>query len=190
MKTLNILFIAITAITLGSCAEQKVTYSLDKEKSSLTWKGMTDPSYFHYGSVKITEGSIEMEGEKLVGGTFSIDLKTIKVEDDLPQKKKDYLAEHLMDTSFFFVAKYPVVKVKVNGYENGKLSTVINVRGIDIKQEIPVKLKKDKKSVRINGKFDVDFSALNMAGTQPEEGSEEHVLPVISYELDLVLNKK
>jgi hypothetical protein len=82
------------------------------------------------------------------------------------------------------------VNVFVNGYENGKLATTINVRGVELKQDIVVKLTTDDKKATIKGKFEVDFSKLNMKGMQPDPGSTEHVLPTISFDLNLSLTKK
>jgi polyisoprenoid-binding protein YceI len=196
MKKLNFLFIAIAAITLASCggsdkAAEKATYSLDTETSSLKWKGSKSAEYFHVGSVQFTEGTIEMEGENLVAGKFTIDMNSIVTEDEtLPEDKKAYLTGHLKDTVFFFTAENPNVTVTVNGYENGKLDAVISVLGQDMKQSIPVKVKSDAKKVTINGKFDLDFAALNLAGMQPDPESGEKVLSVVSYDLNLTLNKK
>ncbi len=189
---------ASLALTIASCgggseemAAEKVTYTLDQEASQLKWKGSENPEYFHTGSVKITEGTIEMEGDQLVSGNFTIDLNTIVAEDaTLPAEKKEYLAAHLKDTSFFFVADFPKVDVKVSSYENGKLATTISVRGKEIKQDIPVTMTKDENSISFNGKFSVDFSALEMPGTQPKPGKDEHVLPTVDFEMNLKLNKK
>lgn len=191
MKYTILLFTAASVLSLVSCAPEKTTYNLDTKASSLQWKGSVDPEYFHTGTVNFKDGSIEMEGEKLVKGTFTIDMNTITGSDtSLSAEKNEKLAKHLKDTDFFSVIKYPNVTVTVNGYDNGKLSTTINVLGKDVKQDIPVKLEKKENSVTISGKFDVDFSALKIEGMQPEEGSKDHVQPVISYEMNLVLNKK
>lgn len=196
MKKLNFLFIALVAITVASCGgsdkvAEKTTYSLDTETSSLKWKGSKSPEYFHVGSVKFTEGSIDMEGENIVAGAFTIDMNSIVAEDaTLPEDKKAYLTGHLKDTVFFFTAENPNVTVTVSGYENGKLATIISVLGQEMKQSIPVKVKSDDKKVTINGKFDLDFAALKLAGMQPDPESGEKVLSVVSYELNLTLNKK
>jgi len=191
MKYTILLFTAASVLSLVSCAPKKTTYTLDTKASSLQWKGSVDPEYFHTGTVNFKDGSIEMEGEKLVGGTFTIDMNTIAGNDtSLNAEKNQKLAKHLKDTDFFSVIKYPKVTVTVNSYDKGKLSTTINVLGKDVKQDIPVKLENKENTVTISGKFDVDFSALKIKGMQPEKGSEEHVQPVISYEMNLVLNKK
>lgn len=193
MKILNTIMIAAAAVALVSCggAEEKTTYSLDTKNSSLTWKGAKSAEYFHTGTVNFTEGSVEMEGDKLISGTFTIDMNTITSGDDnIPAEKKEYLNAHLKDTAFFFAVKFPNVTVKVDGYENGKLSTVINVRGQEIKQNIPVELVKSEKNVTISGKFSVDFASLNMPGFQPDPESGEKIQSAIEYDLNLTLNKK
>jgi polyisoprenoid-binding protein YceI len=197
MKAFNILLIAASAVTLASCGgaeektAEKATYTLDVNSSSLKWKGSEGPEYFHTGSIKFLDGTVEMEGDKLINGNFTVDMNAITVEDkELPEEKKGYLTEHLKDTSFFFVAEFPKVTVSVNGYENGKLSTTINVRGQEVKENIPVKLTFKEKTVTISGKFSIDFAALKMEGMEPDPESGDKIDSKVEYDLQLNLNKK
>jgi polyisoprenoid-binding protein YceI len=193
MKILNTIMMAAIAVALVSCggSKEKTTYSLDTKSSSLTWKGAMSAEYFHTGTVNFTEGSIEMEGDKLLSGTFTIDMNTITSGDDnIPAEKKEYLNAHLKDTAFFFAVKFPNVTVNVDGYENGKLSTMINVRGQEIKQNIPVELVHTEKNVTIAGKFSIDFAALKMPGMEPDPTTGEKIQSLIEYDLNLTLNKK
>lgn len=193
MKIVNTIMIAAATAVFVSCesANEKTTYSLDAKNSSLIWKGSMDEEYFHTGTVDITEGTVEMESDKLVAGTFSIDMNTIKSGDDnISEEKKEYLNAHLKDTAFFFAAKFPTVSVKLDGYENGKLSTVINVRGQEIKQNIPVKLVTKEKNLMISGKFSIDFASLKIPGMEPDPESGEKIQSSIEYDLKLTLNKK
>ena len=196
MKGLNFILVGAVALTLVSCGTkteetaEKVAFKLDTKSSSLKWKGSKSAEYFHTGSVAFTDGTVEMEGDKLVSGTFTIDMNSIVVEDaTLPDDKKAMLAGHLKDTAFFFVAENNAVTVTVNGFENGKLSTIINVRGQEIAQEIPVTLTSNDKTVTIKGKFDLDLAALKMAGMEPDPETGEKIQTKIAYELDLTLNK-
>ena len=197
MKVLNIIMIAAAAVTLASCGgaeeqtAEKTTYSLDLNKSSLKWKGSKSADYFHTGSVKFLDGSVEMEGDKLVSGSFTIDMNSIVPEDkELPAEKKEYLAAHLKDTAFFFAAEFPKVTVTIDGYEGGKLSTTINVRGQEIKESVPVKLTSTDKNLTIAGKFSIDFAALKMAGMEPDPESGEKIQSKVEYDLNLTLDKK
>jgi polyisoprenoid-binding protein YceI len=197
MKAFNLLFVAAAAISLVSCGgseeptAEKVTYQLDTKASTLAWTGSKNPSYFHIGSVNFSSGSVEMEGDKLVGGTFTVDMNSIDSKDpNVPADKLPMLVGHLKDTAFFFVADFPEVTVTVGEYANGKLPTTITVKGMDIKQDIAVKVVSTESNVKITGKFDVDFSALKMMGMEPQPGSPEHVLPIINFDLNLSLDKK
>jgi hypothetical protein len=70
---------------------------------------------------------------------------------------------------------------------DGKLPVTIVISGTEIKQNIDAKVTYEDGKGSISGKFDIDFSALNAKGFQPKEGQTEHVLPVISFDLNLLL---
>ena len=68
MKAINVLAGLSLVVALASCGNaeekaEKVTFNLDAKASTLGWKGSKDANYFHTGVVKITKGSIDMEGE-------------------------------------------------------------------------------------------------------------------------------
>jgi hypothetical protein len=186
-----------STLTLSSCnssneneVEEKVTYQLDLEKSSLAWKGAENEEYFHTGVLNFKDGIIEMMGDKVLNGNFSIDLNTLTANDKtLPDEKKEMLASHLKDTSFFFVADYPTIKVSVKEYNEGKLTTVISVRGVEIEQQLPVELKKDESSMTIKGKFNVNLAPLKMKGMEPDPESGEKIQDDVAFDLNLVLKK-
>jgi hypothetical protein len=58
-----------------------------------------------------------------------------------------------------------------------------------MKQNLPVTAKFSGDDALIAGAFDVDFSDLKIKGMQPREGKDSHVLPVIHFDLNLVLSK-
>jgi polyisoprenoid-binding protein YceI len=198
MKMLNVLLVGAIAFGFASCGSseseaekvEKVSYKLDAATSSLKWKGSKSAEYFHEGTVSITEGSIEMEGDALVAGSFTIDLNTMVSTDAmLPEDKKAMLVGHLMAEDFFNTAKNAIVKVTLNGYENGKLSTTINLLGQDTKQDLAVKLVSDENGASIVGKFDVDFASLNMPGMQPDPETGEQIQSAIAFDLNVQLKK-
>jgi len=194
---LNVLLVGTIALGFASCGTneeevkvEKTTYKLDAAASSLKWKGSKSAEYFHEGTVNITEGTIEMEGDSLIAGSFTIDLKTISSTDAmLPEDKKAMLVGHLMAEDFFNTAKNAIVKVTLNGYENGKLSATINVLGQDIQQELAVKMVSDEKGASIVGTFDLDISSLNMAGFQPDPSTGEKIQSAIAFDLNVQLKK-
>jgi len=98
------------------------------------------------------------------------------------------LAGHLKNEDFFNVAKYATAHVHIGEYKDGKLHTTVNVLGKEVSHHIPVTLKADAKTASISGKFDFDFTEAHIPGTIPEEGDEESISPIFTFDLDLKLN--
>ncbi len=199
MKIINVIAMSVIGVALVSFAfkntevtkKHQNSYTLNKENSILGWKGGKNDSYFHSGNVKFSEGMLTMEHGSIVSGSFVVDLSTIACTDaDLPKNKQEGLSNHLKNEDFFNVAKFATSKVTIGAYKDGKLTTTINVLGVDIKQDIPVTIVSDQKGATIVGKFDVDFTAAKIPGIQPQEGDKESIKPVFSFDLNLVLTTK
>jgi len=199
MKILSLLVIAVITTVLfsfktreneGTRKHQSV-FVLDKSLSTLGWKGGENESYFHTGLVKFNEGSVLMEHGAIVNGSFGVDLSTISVNDaGLVKEKQDGLAKHLQNEDFFNVAKFATSKVTVGSFKDGKLSVTISLMGADIKQDIPVTVTSNENGATVKGKFDVDFSAAKIPGTQKVEGENDHISPIFTFDLNLVLKSK
>jgi hypothetical protein len=195
MKIANFIMMAGAALTMVACGGESTpeevqvdmtTMSVDTEASSLSWKGSKSPEYFHTGTVQFSEGSADFVDGAMTNGSFVIDLSTIATTDaELPDDKKAMLVGHLSSPDFFNVEENKTVKITTGTMTDGMLPTTISFMGQDIQQNVPVTVVKDDKGATAKGTFDVDFSALNIMGFQPQEGQTEHVLPVISFELNL-----
>lgn len=61
----------------------------------------------HDGSVKMKSGNIVMKGNKIVGGTFVLDMTSINAE-DLTGEYQQKLNGHLKTGDFFEVEKFPL----------------------------------------------------------------------------------
>ena len=187
------LTVALVSFKYADSKEIKHTsnYEIDKDLSKLGWKGGKSAAYFHTGVVKFSSGSAVMDHGNVVSGEFVVDLSTIMVNDaGLPKEKQEGLAKHLKAEDFFNVAKYATARVTIGAYKDGKLATTINVMGVDIKQDLPVTITTSDKGATITGKFDVDFTAAKIPGTQVHEGDKESISPVFSFDLNLVLKTK
>ena len=204
MKKFGILFLAAGALSLGACTQtveeetvvEAVTYSLDAENSSLSWKGTMSPKYFHTGTVDFQSGSITMQGDSLTEGSFVVDMSTIKNTDLEDAGKATYLQGHLTGTivdedhpvdMFFNIEKFPTVKVKLGEYKDGKLTTTLMILGSELTQDVAVTLSSDEDGASIKGKFSMDFGALGIPGlAQMEEGS---ISSTIDFDLNVMLTK-
>ncbi len=204
MKTIGILLFASLAVVATSCSTSEgeetveaVTYTLDKEATSLEWAASMSPEYGHTGLVDITEGTLVMEGEELKSGSFTIDMNTIR-STDLEEPKAGYLAAHLKGTApdedhpvdlFFNTPKYPTVGVTLGEYKDGKLGLTLSIMGEELTQNVPVELTSDENGAWIKGDFSLDFTSLEIPGLQPNPEDGSQINPVIDFKLKAALKK-
>lgn len=139
MKTIAnfLLFALATSLLLVGCAEapegQKVeatdavgtetmevsneamTYVVNTETSEIDWVGSKLTGQ-HNGYVKLSSGELMVDGEKLVGGTFVLDMATI-TDEDLDGERKTKLENHLKTGDFFEVEKFPTATFEITKVE-------------------------------------------------------------------------
>ena len=63
----------------------------------------------HTGTVKVQNGTVTLDHGKLVGGSFDIDMNSIK-DTDLEGAMAEKVVGHLKSDDFFGVAKFPTAK--------------------------------------------------------------------------------
>jgi polyisoprenoid-binding protein YceI len=112
---------------------EKVTWGVDAANSTIEWKGTMVGVYDHFGTVKLTEGNLVMEGNKVVGGSFTVDMTTINPTDEnySEEHPKSDLVGHLSSPDFFDVANHPTATFEVTGsdMEAGTITGNLTVRG-------------------------------------------------------------
>lgn len=107
-----------------------VTYAVQTDKSRIDWVG-SKKNDFHTGYFNLKSGSVQVEGGKLKGGEFVIDLANVKVTDGAG----DRLAGHLKSADFFDVAKfgetatYKITSVSYTAEGNATINGTLNIRG-------------------------------------------------------------
>jgi polyisoprenoid-binding protein YceI len=105
MKNLSLLLLwAFIAFSFTAPA----TYKVDTSASAIVWTGYKVTGK-HTGGVKIKDGSLLMDADKLTGGSFNIDMTSI-TDTDLEGEWATKLVGHLKSEDFFGTAKYPTAK--------------------------------------------------------------------------------
>lgn len=87
------------------------TYNVDPNASVIAWTGYKVTGK-HTGTVKVKSGNLLMDNGKLTGGSFEIDMTTIKCT-DLEGEYADKLVGHLKNDDFFGTAKYGTSKLVI-----------------------------------------------------------------------------
>lgn len=121
MKTLLLLTIVLggTAFTTNPIETKEV------KESTITWTGKKILGS-HTGTINLTSGYLEMDGDQLVGGVFVVDMTSIK-NTDLGDDYKAKLEGHLKSDDFFGVEKYPTATLTIKGAR--KKGSTYNVMG-------------------------------------------------------------
>lgn len=123
------LFLALAAITFACSnnadkaettevteASGNVEAGMPLTSSKLKWTGKKLTGE-HFGTVNIAAGNLIVENGQLTGGTFTMDMKSIVVEDLTdPDYNKD-LTDHLNSPDFFDTANHPEAKFEITGVE-------------------------------------------------------------------------
>ncbi len=109
-----------------------VTYTVIAEKSKVDWVG-SKKSDFHTGFFNVKSGSVQVEGGKLKGGEFVIDLANLKVTDVAGAK----LEGHLKTADFFDVAKfgeatYTISSVNYTSDNKATINGTLNLKGASL----------------------------------------------------------
>jgi polyisoprenoid-binding protein YceI len=108
----------------------------DLTASNVEWVGKK-PTGQHNGTVMLQDGRIELSDGKLIGGAFTMDMKSIEVLDLTDPKMNGDLRGHLSSPDFFSVDSFPVATFVITGVEEisspgvtHKLTGNLTIKGI------------------------------------------------------------
>jgi len=101
--------------------------AVNPELSQVIWNGKK-VSGQHHGTINITSGSLLVNGGKVVGGDFVIDMNSI-VNQDMEGEYKEKLEGHLKSGDFFDVTNHPEANFKITAVQDGTTPGVVVVSG-------------------------------------------------------------
>ena len=117
------LFTAILAlIVTGAFATNPIKKDVKIKESKITWTGKKVTGS-HTGTINLQDGTLIMDGDRLIGGSFTVDMTSLQVTDLEAGKGKEKLEGHLKTDEFFGVNKFPTATFTItdvaksgNGY--------------------------------------------------------------------------
>ncbi len=190
MKKLNLLtLIAFGSLILIACggekkdqtmnensnseeAKEEMAHSmaLNLEESNVMWKGSVLGMHSHHGNINFTEGEIEMKGNEITGGHFTIDMTSITPTDSgyTEEKTPEMLVGHLSSGDFFLVDSFPTASFVIKTYDAASNSIVgdLTVRGIT-NEETVENVMLDHNSGTASGELTFDRQEYDVAFTHP-----------------------
>ncbi len=105
MITKRILLAAFALVIAGTVNAQ--SFKANVEKSELKWTAKKVTGQ-HTGHIKLIDGVLTVKDNKIVSGTFNIDMKSITDDDLTDAGYNQKLIGHLKTDDFFGVEKFPV----------------------------------------------------------------------------------
>jgi polyisoprenoid-binding protein YceI len=151
---------------LAMAAVAPVSYTVDVNSSSVVWNGYKVTGK-HNGTVKIKNGTLQMTDGKLTGGSFQIDMTTIKCN-DLEGEWAGKLEGHLKSDDFFGVNNFPVAKYEITRVlpqdSKGNYKIIGNLTIKETTKEIKffANVVENAGKVSASGKMTIDRSEFNV----------------------------
>jgi polyisoprenoid-binding protein YceI len=142
--TLSLLALALVATSFAKGSKKSESFKVDASKSSVNWlaKKVTGQ---HNGTITISNGTLALANDKIVGGIFEIDMTSI-VNADLQGEWNTKLIGHLKSDDFFSVAKNPTAKLDITKVETKENNTIVNgkltIKGITQDISFPASVSK------------------------------------------------
>ncbi len=138
---------------------------VDASKSIVNWKGKKVTGE-HVGTVKVSKGVLTVEGNKLVSGSFDMDMKSIVNTDLTDESFNAKLIGHLKSDDFFSVEKNPVSAFKITkvepiagakaGEPNYTITGDLTIKGITNPLTFPATVKITGNKADATAQFSVD----------------------------------
>jgi polyisoprenoid-binding protein YceI len=132
---------AVAAATLMSFTLKDGQYKVDTSKSKLTWLGKKVTGE-HTGTINISEGSLTTKANKITGGSFAIDMTSIKCTDLTNPGSNEKLVGHLKSDDFFGSEKHPkanfvITKITPGEKDQYTIKGNLTIKGITNEVEFP-----------------------------------------------------
>ena len=155
MKLLNIVLFATVVTTLTSFILKDPEYKIDAQKSKITWVGKKVTGQ-HNGTVNLSEGNFTTKGKKITGGSFSIDMTSLKDVD-----ANERLERHLKSDDFFSSEKFPksafvISKIESKGNDQYVVRGNLTIKGITNEIEFPAAIQMGNNQINATAKITVD----------------------------------
>lgn len=141
------------------------TYSVDTKQSGIEWTGR-NPNTTHFGTLAFQNGRITV-ADGLIGGTFDIDMRSIKNTSLEGDESQPVLIDHLESDDFFFVKMFPTATFTIKRAKlldeptltapNFDLTGSLKLRGLTREVEFPATLTPlTDEMIGIEAHFDID----------------------------------
>ncbi len=155
------LFATCAALFLMSftTSPKPTVYNVDATKSTFKWTGKKVTGS-HWGYVKFSKGQLITNGNNITGGTFTVDMTTMDVQ-DIQGEYAGKLLGHLKSDDFFGVEKHAAstLVIKKATVKQGTTYDVVadlTIKGITSEVTFPATITKDATTLTAQAAFKIN----------------------------------
>ena len=140
-------------------------YKLQPQLSTLGWEGKA-VTHGHNGSMDFTDGELLVKGNALVGGTVTVNMKSLKALDIKDAESQGKFVGHMTSDDFFGVEKFPTSTFKIvsvtpikgaaKDADNATIAGDMTIKGITQRISFPAKVGVKDGVAAASGKVTID----------------------------------
>lgn len=149
-------------------------FTITPNESKVIWSGEVLGVYEHSGTVDVVGGMLHTEGEKVIDGSFTVNLRSMTPTDENynPEegKSKEKLVTHLSSDDFFDVENHPKSTFEIisHNVDNNTIKGNLTIRG-NTNEETVTDVNIDLESNTASGKLTFDRKKYDVAFTHPAQ---------------------
>ncbi|WP_162426033.1 YceI family protein [Pontibacter pudoricolor] len=180
------------AVTAVAAANLKV----NTQASTMKWNAKKVGGE-HYGKINLADGALQVNGNKLAGGNFTIDMRSIVVEDITRAESNKKLTDHLKSDDFFSVENHPTATFTITkvgrltkakaGEPNYNVTGNLTIKGITNQITFPATVKVTGKSVEATALIEVDRTKYDIKYRSGMMGTAADKIIYDNFTIDLKL---
>ena len=173
-----------------AAAATGAAYAIDTATTSVQWRATHKGGFApRFGTIKVTDGTLNVENGTITGGNFDVNLNTLVTDPSSvteADKKSSDLDGHLKSPDFFDVSKHPTAKfviTAVTPYDSTKeksllagatnlISGNLTLKDSTLNITFPAQITVGENDVTANAKFVIDRTAWGI--NYKTEGSPEN----------------
>jgi polyisoprenoid-binding protein YceI len=140
-------------------------YAVQPQLSTLGWEGKA-VTHGHNGTMNFSSGELLVKGNAIVGGTVTVDMKTMKATDIKDAESQTKFVGHMSADDFFGVATYPTSTFKIvsvapikgaaKDADNATITGDMTIKGVTQRISFPAKVGVKGDLASATGKVTVD----------------------------------
>jgi polyisoprenoid-binding protein YceI len=180
-----------------------LTFTVDTTDSRIRFTG-NGVGKNHPGTFHLSSGNVALNGNQITGGSFTINIKSLEVEqqEEMFQSK---LKPHLLSGDFFDAGKFGTAKFEITKVEpftgSGKDTSIVsganfNISGnLTLKEDtknitFPAKVDLDNNTLKAKANFNIDRTQWKMNYGNDKTLGDKFISETVNIELDLQAKKQ